>query len=293
MSDNLFQQLGAAIKGKIASEVNTLNLAITAAQAVDSAARTALESSLQGEISSAQAVDSAARTALESSLQGEISSAVTSASSVDSAARTALESSLQGEIAVAQAVDSAARTALESSLQGEISAAQAVDSSARAVINGSVSNLETKAGSLAADGNSANFSGNVTGANGTFTNLTVNGTTTTIDTDNVIVKDSIMSISAGASVAANASNDSGFIVERGSSQNNVGFVWDEGIDRFRAVSTSATAATSDIDGTDSSMSYVPMQASDLFLGTDSVNTIFTKVADLGTASDFSTALNGA
>jgi len=102
-----------------------------------------------------------------------------------------------------------------------------------------------------------------------------------------------MSISAGASVAANASNDSGFIVERGSSQNNVGFVWDEGIDRFRAVSTSATAATSDIDGTDSSMSYVPMQASDLFLGTDSVNTIFTKVADLGTASDFSTALNGA
>jgi hypothetical protein len=221
MSNNLFQQLGSAIKSKIASEVSTLNSTITAAQAVDSAARTALESSLQGEITAAQAVDSAART----------------------------------------------------------------------VINSSVSDLETQAGSLASDGNSASFSGNVSGATGTFSNLTVNGTTTTIDTNNVIVKDSIMSISAGASDAASASNDGGFIVERGSTENNVGFVWDEGADRFRAVSTSATAATSDIDGTDSSMSYVPMQASDLYLGADSINTIFTKVTDLGTASDFSSALN--
>ena len=90
-----------------------------------------------------------------------------------------------------------------------------------------------------------------------------------------------MNVSKGASGGATASNDGGFIVERGSTESNAGFVWDEGADRFRAVLTSATAATSDIDSADSSMAYAGMQVASLMLGTDT----------LGTASDFSSALN--
>ena len=152
----------------------------------------------------------------------------------------------------------------------------------RATLSSDVSDLETQAGSLASDGNSASFSGDLSAANLVCSgNLTVQGTTTTVDTTNIDIKDSIMNVSKGASGAANASNDGGFVVERGSSEDNVAFVWDEGADRFRAVSTSATAATSDIDAADSAMSYVEMQVSDLYLGTD----------NLGSISDFTTALN--
>ena len=172
-----------------------------------------------------------------------------------------------------------------SDIATEITRAQAAEAANQSDIAANateISSLQTQTGSLAADGQSASFSGNVSAADVTVSgNLTVNGTTTTIDTTNVEVKDSIMNISKGASNAANASNDGGFVVERGSSENNTAFFWDEGADRFRAVSTSATAAVSDIDAADSSMSYVNMQVSDLYLGTD----------NLGSLSDFTTALN--
>ena len=179
----------------------------------------------------------------------------------------------------------AAEAANAADISAETTRAQAAEAANLAAIQSNdsdISALNLQAGSLAADGNSASFSGNVSAADITVSgNLTVNGTTTTIDTTNVEVKDSIMNISKGASGAANASNDGGFVVERGSNEDNVAFVWDEGADRFRAVSTSATAATSDIDAADSSMSYVEMQVSDLYLGTD----------NLGSISDFTGALN--
>lgn len=145
-----------------------------------------------------------------------------------------------------------------------------------------ISALNTQAGSLAADGNSASFSGNISAADATFSgNLTVNGTTTTIETTNVEVKDSIMNISKGASVGANASNDGGFIVERGSSENNVAFIWDEGADKFTCLSTSATAAATDVSSTDSSASLAVLDA-DLYQNGTSV----------GSVADFESALTG-
>ena len=148
--------------------------------------------------------------------------------------------------------------------------------------DGDITALETATSSLASDGNSASFSGNISAADAVFSgNLTVNGTTTTIDTTNIDVKDSIMNISKGASGGANASNDGGFIVERGSSENNVAFIWDEGSDKFTCLSTSATASATDISSTDSSASLAVLDA-DLYQNGTSV----------GSVDDFETALTG-
>ncbi len=145
-----------------------------------------------------------------------------------------------------------------------------------------ISNLQTQAGSLAADGNSASFSGNISAANATFSgNLTVNGTTTTIDTTNIDVADSLMNLSKGASSGTNASNDGGFIVERGSSENNVAFIWDEGSDKFTCLSTSATAASTDVSSTDASASLAVLDA-DLYQNGTSI----------GSVADFESALTG-
>jgi len=140
--------------------------------------------------------------------------------------------------------------------------------------------LQTKAGSLATDGNSASFSGDISAANAVFSgNLTVQGTTTSVQTTNIDVSDSLMNLSKGAASGANASNDGGFIVERGSSESNVAFIWDEGDDKFKVLSTSATAASSDISGTDGSASLADLDANLYHNGTE-----------LGTVAEFESAL---
>ena len=144
-----------------------------------------------------------------------------------------------------------------------------------------ISNLQTQAGSLAADGNSASFSGNISAANATFSgNLTVNGTTTSVNTTNIDVTDSIMNLSKGAASGTNASNDGGFIVERGSSESNVAFIWDEGDDKFKVLNTSATAAATDISSTDGSATAAKFDADLYHNGTE-----------LGTVAEFEAALS--
>lgn len=144
-----------------------------------------------------------------------------------------------------------------------------------------ISALQTQAGSLASDGNSASFSGNISAANATFSgNLTVNGTTTSINTTNIDVTDSLMNLSKGAASGTNASNDGGFIVERGSSESNVAFIWDEGDDKFKVLSTSATAAATDVSSTDGSATLADLDANLYHNGTE-----------LGTVAEFESALS--
>lgn len=146
-----------------------------------------------------------------------------------------------------------------------------------------ISSLQTQTGSLASDGNSASFSGNLSAADLTLSgNLTVQGTTTTVDTTNIDVKDSIMNISKGASGSANASNDGGFIVERGSSENNAAFIWDEGDDKFKVLTTSADATSSDISSSDASAARATLD----------VGTLEIAGTELGAYSDFVTGLEG-
>ena len=184
-------------------------------------------------------------------------------------------SSLQSDVSTAQS-DITTLQSNVSSNDSDISTLQSNVSSN----DSDISALQTQAGSLASDGNSASFSGDISAANAVFSgNLTVQGTTTSVQTTNIDVSDSIMNLSKGAASGSNASNDGGFIVERGSSESNVAFIWDEGDDKFKVLSTSATAASSDISGTDGSASLADLDANLYHNGTE-----------LGTVSEFETAL---
>ena len=90
-------------------------------------------------------------------------------------------------------------------------------------------------GNLDVSGTST-LTGNVTMAG----NLTVNGTTTTISTTNTVVSDNLFELNNGA--GSNA-NDSGIVIERGSTGDNAIFIWDESADTFQVGTTTATGAS--------------------------------------------------
>ncbi|MEL0208365.1 MAG: hypothetical protein VW915_05665, partial [Gammaproteobacteria bacterium] len=88
---------------------------------------------------------------------------------------------------------------------------------------------------------SPTFTGTATGANLTLSgDLTVNGTTIAVDQTNLNVSDNIIGLNRG--VSSNA-NDSGLIIERGSTGNNVFIGWDESLDRIRFATTTADASS--------------------------------------------------
>jgi len=79
------------------------------------------------------------------------------------------------------------------------------------------------------------------GANVTLAgNLTVNGTTTTVDTTNTTIKDSLLELNSGAT---SNSNDCGIVIERGSTGDNAILMWDESADTFVVGTTTATGAS--------------------------------------------------
>ena len=81
---------------------------------------------------------------------------------------------------------------------------------------------------------------NVQFTNGTFTgNLTVSGTTTTVNTTNMVVSDNLIELNNGATSNA---NDSGLVIERGSTGDNAVFVWDESADGFVVGTTTSTGS---------------------------------------------------
>ena len=98
-----------------------------------------------------------------------------------------------------------------------------------------------------------------TTSNVTFNNLvvdgtlTVNGSTTTVDTTNILVEDPLMILSTGAT--GSASVDAGLVVERGDDA-NTGFIWDESADQWAAVLTTETGGTA---GNVSISSYANMR----------------------------------
>ena len=76
-------------------------------------------------------------------------------------------------------------------------------------------------------------------------NLTVNGTTTTIDTTNMAVQDSLVELGSGTS--GTPANDAGFVVERGDSANAF-MGWDESTDKFKmGTGTFTGASTGNLD----------------------------------------------
>ena len=120
----------------------------------------------------------------------------------------------------------------------------------------------------------ADFTGDLSGTNLTLSgNLTVQGTTTTLDTANTTITDSLLALSKGAGLLTNAVNDSGILIERGSSEDNVALFWDEADERFKMSTTSSDATATDLDATSQSAN---LEIADLR----------TNGVDLGTVSDF-------
>jgi len=70
-------------------------------------------------------------------------------------------------------------------------------------------------------------------------NLTVNGTTTTVASTNTTIADNLIELNSGA--ASNA-NDTGILIERGSTGDNAIMAWDESADKFIFGTTTATAS---------------------------------------------------
>jgi hypothetical protein len=236
-----------------------------------------------GSVASLKAADEALDTQLKSvadavaSNDSDISTLQSNVSSNDSDI-----SSLQSDVSTAQSDISTLQSNVSSndsdiaSLQSDVSA----NTSAISSNDSDISALQTQAGSLAADGNSASFSGNLSAADLTLSgNLTVSGTTTTVSTTNLDVSDSLINLSKGAASASTASNDGGFVIERGSSESNAAFFWDESADKFKVVTTSATAASTDIYGDDSSAALADLDAN-----------LYHNGVELGSVSEFETAL---
>jgi len=85
------------------------------------------------------------------------------------------------------------------------------------------------------------FTGTATGVNLTLSgDLTVNGTTTTLSTTNTVISDNLIELNNGA--GSNA-NDSGIVIERGSTGDNAFMGWDESADKFVFGTTTATGAS--------------------------------------------------
>ena len=76
-------------------------------------------------------------------------------------------------------------------------------------------------------------------------NLQVKGTTTSIETTNMTIEDPLLELNRSSS---GGDVDSGIYIKRGSAGNSAVFYWNEGVDKFKAVtSTSAATATAVTD----------------------------------------------
>ena len=129
-----------------------------------------------------------------------------------------------------------------------------------------ISALNTATGVL--DSTTVKLTGNQTIAGvKTFSNnaifngdLTVNGTTMTVDTSNVLVEDPVLLLAKNQT--GSASLDAGFIAERGD-DTNVGFIWDESDDHFAVINTTEDATDADI----TIASYADFKAGQITAGT--------------------------
>ena len=246
-----------------ASADTTLQSNITSEASTRASADTTLQSNIDSEETARQAADSTLQTNIDDEETARTSADTTLQSNID-AEETARIAAVSGEATARASAD----TTLQSNITAEASTARAAESA-----------LDTAKANLAG----ASFTGDVSGTNLVLSgNLTVQGTTTSLETTNSQVKDAIMLLNDGAGSSANNGNDAGFIIERGSSDNgNIAAVYDEGEDKFAFYRTSASATSTDISGDDSSAALIDVKANDVVLGDGN---------NLGSLADFTAAM---
>jgi len=134
-----------------------------------------------------------------------------------------------------------------SSLTGSITNSQLTNSSFTLVDTSSTSTQITLGETLKIQGTTNEVDTSVSGDTITIGlpnnvviagNLTVNGSTTTVSSTNTTLTDSLLELNSGA--GSNA-NDTGIIMERGSTGDNAIMMWDESADKFVVATTTATA----------------------------------------------------
>lgn len=119
---------------------------------------------------------------------------------------------------------------------------------------------------------SASLSGDLTVAG----DLLIQGSTTTVDTQNLLVEDAILQLGSGS--GGNTAGDRGFIFSL--SDGNQAFYWDEGDSEFALIATTDDGSASDLDGNRTTYSNLHIGA----LDADSASTISSlAVGDLTTA----------
>jgi hypothetical protein len=113
------------------------------------------------------------------------------------------------------------------------------------------------------------------GGNVTITgDLTVQGSTTTVESQTLTVKDPLIELNTG--IGDTNPHDLGIIMMRGASDvgENVGFIWDETVDRFKVIFTPNDASDSVI----TSYGYAPMAIGDTLIASD-ITTIGGKIKE--------------
>jgi hypothetical protein len=109
-------------------------------------------------------------------------------------------------------------------------------------------------------------------------NLVVSGTTTTVNSTNTTISDSLIELSSGLTGAAN--NDAGIIIERGSTGDNAFMGWDESTDKFIMGTTTDTG---------SNTGNLTITKGDLELNNLSATTVTLNGTDLQTKIDNATS----
>jgi len=280
----------AVLTTAVSDEETARIAAVTAEASSRASADTSLQSNIDSEATTARAAEAVLTTAVSdeetraTAAEGVLTTAVSAeetariaAVSAEASSRSSADTALQGEIDAEEVRAAAAEGVLTTNLASEVTDRQTAVSAEASTRAAAVTNLDTVKANLAG----AAFTGAVSGTDLTLSgNLTVTGTTTSIETVNSQVKDSIMLLNDGAAGSSNNANDVGLIMERGSSEDNVALVFDEGEDKFCMYKTSAAANATDITDSDSSATLLPVKVSDVYLGAD----------NLGSYSDFSVAL---
>ena len=263
------------------AQIKTNADAISSEASTRASADTTLQSNIDSEASSRASADTTlqsnidaeetARQSADSTLQTNINDEASSRASADTTLQSNIDAEETARIAAVSG-EATARASADTTLQSNIDA----EASTRAA---AVSNLDSTKANLSG----ASFTGDVSGTNLVLSgNLTVNGTTTSVQTTNSEIKDAIMLINDGAAGSANNANDAGFIIERGSSDDgNIAAVYDEGEDKFAFYKTSAGATSTDISGDDSSATLIDVKANDVVLGDGN---------NLGSLADFTAAM---
>ena len=280
----------AVLTTAVSDEETARIAAVTAEASSRASADTSLQSNIDSEATTARAAEAVLTTAVSdeetraTAAEGVLTTAISAeetariaAVSAEASSRSSADTALQGEIDAEEVRAAAAEGVLTTNLASEVADRQAAVSAEASTRAAAVTNLDTVKANLAG----AAFTGAVSGTDLTLSgNLTVTGTTTSIETVNSQVKDSIMLLNDGAAGSSNNANDVGLIMERGSSEDNVALVFDEGEDKFVCYKTSAAASSTDISSDDTSATLMDIKVSDVYVGAD----------NLGSYSDFSVAL---